>query len=138
MVVRSLRRTLDSELLPNLAKLDDGATQNSVVSSAVKNLQSSFSQARNVADAALVKLMRFIASYTQSAKYGLETVLARQDVAADAALTSFFQQIMASQELARFDEAGFRKLLDDLWVRTTENADLPNSPIQAGWGLEKL
>ena len=125
---RSARKALDGEFLPGLASATDNAAKDAMAAG-VKSLRQKFEGERKLADVAIRQLVRAVASDALATKAALEVALVKEDAAADTGLSALFRQMADGAETARFDEVGYQKLVQEMWLRATENPGLANSPV---------
>ena len=125
---RSARKALDGEFLPGLASATDNAAKDAMAAG-VKSLRQKFEGERKLADVAIRQLVRAVASDAPATKAALEVALVEEDAAADTGLSALFRQMADGAETARFDEVGYQKLVQEMWLRATENPGLANSPV---------
>ncbi|WP_374654317.1 hypothetical protein [Phenylobacterium sp.] len=126
-VGRAARKALDGDLLPALASAND--IEKKALATAVKSQRATFSEGRKIADASIREFARLAALDAVAVAAALEAVLVRENVASDAGLLALFRQMAASVGMASFDDVGYQKLVQDAWLRATENPGMTNSPV---------
>ena len=126
-VGRAARKALDGDLLPALASAND--IEKKALATAVKSQRATFSEGRKIADTSIREFARLAALDAVAVAAALEAVLLRENVASDAGLLALFRQMAAKADMARFDHVGYQKLVQDAWLRATENPGMTNSPV---------
>ncbi len=126
-VGRAARKALDGDLLPALASAND--IEKKALATAVKSQRATFSEGRKIADTSIREFARLAALDAVAVAAALEAVLVRENVASDAGLLALFRQMAASVGMASFDDVGYQKLVQDAWLRATENPGMTNSPV---------
>ena len=126
-VGRVARKALDGDLLPALASANE--VEKKALASAVKNQRGTFADGRRTADAAIRDFVRVAEADAPAAAVALEAMVVRENITADAGLLTLFRQMAANADMARFDEVGYQKLVQDAWLRATENPGMTNSPV---------
>ena len=126
-VGRAARKALDGDLLPALASAND--IEKKALATAVKSQRATFSEGRKIADTSIREFARLAALDAVAVAAALEAVLLRENVASDAGLLALFRQMAASVGMASFDDVGYQKLVQDAWLRATENPGMTNSPV---------